>query len=112
MQEILSNIEKLLREYDFLRQANEVAAVQTQFSMNKEQAIAKIIRDDWWIGEDAVAEADLSIAGGFMPEARKDQQRLQQLLVQLYEKLQQQGYESDVANLVTTQFQKWQVSGM
>lgn len=112
MIELLSDIERLLRRYDFILEANKVDAVIALLATSPEAASKQILQDDWWIGKDAVAEADLSIAGGFMPEARKDQQRFQKRLVSLYEILQQQGYQSDVARLVTTQFQKWQVSGM
>ncbi len=112
MRNLLTQIEALLRKYEFVLEANRVATALELVATRPEKACMLMIQDNWWIGEDAIAEAELSIAGGFTPEARQDQQQFQQLIIRLYKKLLREGYESDLARLVTSQFQKWQISGM
>ncbi len=112
MQNILEMLESLLRKYDLLREANTVSSTLDLLKLNRNEAYQQMSSEKWWIGEDAVAETDLSIAGGFMPEARHDQQQFQQLIINLYEQLQKAGYENDFARLITSQYQKWQISGM
>ena len=109
---VLKKLEKLLRCYDFIIEANTVAGAIELYKINQQKAYEQISSESWWVGKDAVAEADLSIAGGFTPNARQEQQQLQQLFIDLYQHLTTAGYKSEYARIVTQQYQKWQVSGM
>lgn len=93
-------------------EANTLAGIQETFLVNPELAYQQIVQKHWWIGENAVAEVDLAISGGFMASAREDQDHFQQLIIDLYFKLNEAGYESDYARLITSQFNKWLVSRM
>ena len=112
MRDILKQLETLLRAYDFAIEANTVAGAKDLFDINPDKACQLMVSPTWWAGKDAVAEANVSIAGGFMPQARKDQQRLQQMFIDLYQQLVDKGYSSEHAKIVTAQYNKWQVSGM
>ena len=110
MEQILIQLEALLREYDFTREANLVAGICKLQLHHPEQAYQLMIDEAWWVGADAVAEANIAIAGGFTPDARHDQDKFQTLIIELYQLLNQQGYDSEHAKLVTTQYNKWLVS--
>ncbi len=110
--ETLINLEKLLRQYDFILEANTVAGAIQTHALDQGRAYQQIINDTWWVGEDAVAEADLSIAGGFTAKARKDQDAFQNLVITLYQQLQEKGYDNEHATLITSQYHKWLVSRM
>ena len=112
MLNILKKLEKLLREYDFIIEANTVAGSIELFKINQSKAYEQIAAESWWVGKDAVAEADLSIAGGFTAKARSDQQQLQQSFIDLYQILEDAGYAGEYAKIVTSQYRKWQISGM
>jgi len=112
MLKTLQALEALLRQYDFIIEANTVAGAIELFEINQQKAYALISLESWWVGKDAVAEADLCIAGGFAPKARQEQQQLQKLFIDLYHQLTKAGYESEYARIVTSQYHKWQVSGM
>jgi hypothetical protein len=109
---ILSRLETLLRQYDFVLEANTLNGIQKTLKINPELAYQQLLNKNWWVGENAVAEADLAIAGGFMASAREDQDRFQQLIIDLYFLLNEAGYENDYARIVTSQFNKWLVSRM
>ncbi len=107
MQQTLKLLEALLREYDFTLEANIVDGVLTLYSLDQNKACERMIAASWWAGEDAVAEVNLSIAGGFSPKSRKDQEKFQQLVIHLHQLLIEAGFESDHAKLVTSQYHKW-----
>ena len=110
MQQTLIKIEALLRKYDFTIEANILASNLALYEQDETQAYEKMIEDSWWTGEDAVAEANLSIGGGFSAEARQDQDRFQQLIIELYQRLIEAGYDTDHGKLVASQYQKWLAS--
>ena len=112
IKQILTDLETLLRDYDFIREANTVNGVIQLFSNNHDMACRQIMQESWWVGDDAVAEADLAIAGGFTAQAREDQDRFQELIIALYRQLSGQGYQSEFAKLVTSQYHKWLASRM
>lgn len=112
IQETLRAIEDLLRKYTYTLEANTVMAISDVLVQDENKAYKQMIDEAWWVGEDAVAEADLSIAGGFTSEARLDQDIFQELIIKLYQHLQDKGYQSDHAQLVTSQYNKWLVSRM
>ena len=107
MQQTLKQIEALLREYGFNIEANIVEAVTKLYSLDHDKACQQMIAASWWAGVDAVAEANLSIAGGFSSKSREDQNKFQQLIIHLYKHLNEAGFESDHAKLVTSQYHKW-----
>ncbi len=109
---ILNQLEPLLRQYDFVLEANIVKGIQETLKINPDMAYQQLSDKNWWVGENAVAEVDLAIAGGFMASAREDQDRFQQLIIELYLQLNEAGYESDYARIVTSQFNKWLISRM
>jgi hypothetical protein len=110
MQQTLKHIETLLRKYEFTLEANIVVAVKELYSHDPDKACAQMIAPSWWVGEDAVAEVNMSIAGGFSSKSRRDQDNFQQLIISLYEDLSAAGYESDHAKLVTSLYHKWLAS--
>lgn len=110
--QLLEKLESCLRDYQLIREANAVAGVMKLLETDQEKAFETIMQETWWIGEDAVAEADLAIAGGFTAKARQDQDAFQELIIELYQRLSELGYDSDYARLVTTQYHKWLVSRM
>lgn len=107
MQQTLEKIEALLRKYDFTIEANIVASTMEQYRHDQAEACEKMIEDSWWTGEDAVAEANLSIGGGFTADSRQDQDQFQQLIIELYQRLNEAGYDTDHGKLVASQYQKW-----
>ena len=112
LSQLLSQLEKLLRQYEFILEANRVAGVLQLLNLDKEKAYQLLLDDTWWVGQDAVAEVDLSIAGGFTANARADQDKLQTLVIELYQIMQAGGLENEHAQLVTSQYHKWLVSRM
>jgi len=112
IRQALTQLEPLLRHYDFIIEANRVAGVLQLLNLDKQKAFQLLLDDTWWVGQDAVAEVDLSIAGGFTAKARADQDRLQTLVIELYQGMQAAGLENEHAQLVTSQYHKWLVSRM
>lgn len=110
MEKTLRHIEKLLREYDFIVEANLVDRAATLYDIDQSEACEEMIATEWWAGENAVAEANLSIAGGFTSKARVDQDQFQQLIIKLYKLLNEHGFRSYHATLVTSQYHKWLAS--
>lgn len=110
MQQTLIKIEALLRKYDFTIEANIVASTLALYEQDETQACEKMIEDSWWTGEDAVAEANLSIGGGFTIEARQDQDQFQKYIIELYQRLIEAGFDTDHGKLVASQYQKWLAS--
>lgn len=108
----LQSEESLLRKYNLTLEANTVATVINLLGHDNKSTYEKLINEYWWIGKDAVAEVDLAIAGGFTAQVRQDQDTFQKLVIELYQQLEEEGYESKHAQLVTSQYHKWLVSRM
>ena len=110
MEKTLKQLERLLRKYDFIVEANLVDRAASLYNIDQNKACEEMIATEWWAGENAVAEANLSIAGGFTSKARVDQDQFQQLIITLYKLLNEAGFNSDYATLVTSQYHKWLAS--
>jgi len=108
--QLLAEIQDLLRKYNFKLESNTVEGVIQLLHLDYQKACQLMAAESWWVGADAVAEANLGIAGGYTSQARFDQDRFQALIIELYQLLQNEGYENDIARLVTNQFNKWRVS--
>lgn len=112
MHQLLDEIETLLRLYNFKIEANTVEGIIQLIHLDPLKACHLLLDESWWVGSNAVAEANLGIAGGFSSQARLDQNRFQLLIIELYQQLESEGYKSDFARLVTNQYNKWHVSGI
>ncbi|RMG55157.1 MAG: hypothetical protein D6717_08495 [Gammaproteobacteria bacterium] len=111
MEEVLQELEALLRRYDCVLQANIVE--MTRGALPARRRLHEILSsEDWWGGAGSVAEVDPAILGGFAPAARADARRLRELLLEVHAFMQDEGIEQPVADLLCAEFRKWLASNL
>lgn len=108
----LATLEKLLRQYDHIGEANLAEWVGCQWKQDPQTACRLLDSADWWDGEESIAAIDLSIDGGFTHQAREDAQVLRFSLMELVDWMKSNGVENPQAELVVSQFNKWLASSI
>lgn len=112
MDQILARIAALLRQYEYITEANLAEWLQQQ-SIEDLPAVCKLMNNsDWWGEKDSIAAIDLALDGGFNRQAREDGQALRRALIELYEIMKSNGEANSQGELVISQFNKWLTSHM
>jgi len=107
MEQALSRVETLLRNYGHTYEANLAAIAVRQFERDPKAACRTINSSEWWEGSDSIAAVDLAIDGGFTADARRDARGLRSALTVIFATMLAYGENNDAGEIIVSQFQKW-----
>jgi len=110
MQAALDQVERLLRAYNHVYEANLAAVVREAFAQDPSAACRMLNSDEWWDSRQSVAAIDLAVNGGFTPTARQDAQALRSALIEVFTTMLAYGEKNVAGELIVSQFQKWMES--
>lgn len=110
MNELLNQIEYLLRRHDCVYEANSVELARRELATDLEHFWTLLNSDEWWGGPDSISSIDLAIRSGFSQQGREDSRELRRLLIEVHDAMLAQGLENPKALIIVAEFRKWLAS--
>ncbi|MEJ2308804.1 MAG: hypothetical protein P8Z31_07550 [Gammaproteobacteria bacterium] len=112
MLDALHELESLLRKVEQPYHANAVRVALGYALADDERLWASLCSSDWWGDSNSIAAVEPAVLGGFTPEARHDSRRIRELMLSVYNEMQNHCIPPPEAKLMAAQFNKWLASQM
>lgn len=110
MRQALEQVERLLRDYGHVYEANLAAIACATFERDPGAVCRDINSEEWWNNTGSLAAIDLAVEGGFTAKARRHAQAYRAALSEIFETMLASGEQNEAGEIIISQFHKWMES--
>jgi hypothetical protein len=110
MRQALEQLERLLRDYGHVYEANLAAIARATFERDPRAACREVNSEEWWNSTRSLAAIDFAVEGGFTAGSRQDARAYRAALSEVFNTMQANGEKNEAGELIVSQFHKWMES--